>query len=309
MRFLNCYHPIDHSNGDLMQNSALTYYYYISCMKPNIIFTLLLFYCINVVAVETNLPVDINSSHSKVYPRNSVPISGPLDSLFEGGSEAYFDIIRKNIRYPMNSSENKVQGSLIFSIKVNPTSGVSLEFLTKLDVDIENAVRNAIGRTADLWNKDNEYILYQTMFFSIGEEFNTKFEDKVSSFKKNYEDNWLEPTRVSTRGTAPKDKLGGKDDEAGGSGRRLGNNLKRRSSTPVVYDIDPYSEYKSALSKYNKSFKKGKSENAYEQISQVILFNPFDLKSIEARQKLALELGESDFAKYDQLLLEALKNN
>ena len=89
--------------------------------------------------------------------------------------------------------------------------------------------------------------------------------------------------------------------------RSVGNKLGRKSKNVVVYDIDPLSEYKSALSKYNKSFKKGKSENAYNQLSQVILFNPFDLQLIESRQKLALKLGKTDFTIYDRLLVEALK--
>ena len=265
-----------------------------------------MFYCFDLAAVETNLPSVVDSYQANVLSGISVPKSDLLDSVFKGGSEAYFDIIRKNMKYPMNSSKNKVQGSLIFSIKVNPISGVHLDFLTMLDNDIENAVKNAISKTVGLWNTQEEYTLYQTMFFSIGEEFNTKFEEKVSSFKKNYEAHWLEPTKVSTRGTTPKDKLG-QTEYKKVNGRSLGNNLKRQSKYPVVYDIDPYSEYKSALSKYNKSFKKGKSENAYNQLSQVILFNPFDLQLIEARQKLALEIGKSEFDSYDQLLVEALK--
>jgi hypothetical protein len=112
---------------------------------------------------------------------------------------------------------------------------------------------------------------------------------------------------LSIRGTTPKEQLGDGTDFNKMNNRSVGNKLGRKSSEVVVYDIDPYSEYKSALSKYKKAFKKGKSESAYEKISQAILFNPFDLESIETRQKLALELGETDFEKYDQLLLEALK--
>jgi len=266
-----------------------------------------LFYCFDLAAVETNLPSLITSYQAKVSTEISLDNNEILDAFFEGGSEAYFDIIRKNMRYPMNSSKNKVQGSLIFSIKVSPTTGIHLDFLTKLDINIEKAVKNVISKTEGLWNTEEEYTLYQTIFFSIGEEYNSKFEEKVSSFKKNYEGQWLEPSPLSIRGTTPKEQLGDGTDFNKMNNRSVGNKLGRKSSEVVVYDIDPYSEYKSALSKYKKAFKKGKSESAYEKISQAILFNPFDLESIETRQKLALELGETDFEKYDQLLLEALK--
>jgi len=278
-------------------------------MKWKIIFALFLFYCCNSPAAVSILPNSANSNQTNAPSRTSFSENGLLDSLFEGGSEAYFDIIKKNIRYPMNSSKNKIQGSLIFSIHLSPTSGVQLDFLTKLDTDIENAVKNAISRTEGLWNTEEEYTLYQTMFFSIGEPFSDKFKEKISSFKKNYDGLWLEPTTVSTRGTSPKQKLGNGATYKKGPGRSVGNKLKRQSSYPVVYDADPFSEYKSALSKYTKSLKKGKSESAYDQICKVICFNPFDFELIESRQKLAVELGKTEFKNYDQLLVESLKVN
>ena len=218
--------------------------------------------------------------------------------------------MRKNLKYPMAALQNQTQGTLIYAIRLHPKQGISLQFLTKVDEDMEEMIKQVIGASSANWNKPDQITtFYQTALFGIGSSYRTQFEQEAEGFKKTYTGNWLKPiavgayatqfTRtVTTRTTANS----GATSSAGSTPNTPSNSTSSRPA-PVA---NQFSVYKKAVTRFSKHMKKKKSKKAYEALNQAILFNPFNRAFLEARRELENELGLAEYQRYDEDLLIAL---
>lgn len=216
------------------------------------------------------------------------------DTLYAGGTKAYGEFMRKNLRYPMESKRNGNEGLLIYEISVSREGKVSIRFMTKIDEHVEKMVIPLIEATSDQWlKKNNGYKIYQPISFNLGYHYYQDFTDKAANFKRPLGSPYLgevSVTGVSSRYQTSQEPysfaMKPKDDEDGVK-------LKR---------------YKKQAKNLEKYLSKNKPDRAYKAINEMIRYNPFDKSLIQQRRRLEKQLGKDEYRVYDILWLQAMEN-
>lgn len=242
--------------------------------------------------------------------------TSPLDTLFEGGKQAYEDLAAKTLVFPRRLMGEGIYGTLVVEITVSPNGVVKSNLMTKGHQNFELVVLNLIDKSSSHWIKKNsQYKLYQPVFFGYPIDESPPISEQIENFPSSFEFPILDPivraltvnyvtksspgppsssTRL-TLGDLGLDKIDDSD----------GNPKKEAKSTVLKSEIKSYLKNESS---YVKQLKKRNSDKAFQHLCDMIRFNPFDSKLIQKRMELAQELGINDYLEYDTLWLQALQD-
>lgn len=216
------------------------------------------------------------------------------DSLYLGGTQAYGEFMRKNLRYPMESKRNGYEGLLIYEINISKEGKVSIRFMTKIDEYVEKMIIPLIQATSDQWlKKSTDYKIYQPVTFNLGYPYATDFIDKLPTFTRAINYPFL--GEITVTGISQRSQLSG--GSAGG--------------TISVYDSKDgvkLKRYKKQAKNLEKYLTKNKTSKAYKAINEMIRYNPFDKGLIQQRRRLEKQLGKDEYRVYDILWLQAMES-
>src|SRR2546428_5449159 len=87
-------------------------------------------------ATILSLIVLIISSHTLAQSSNPFPID--YDKQYDGGTEAFMDLVVKNVRYPLEAKENDRQGTVVIGFT-----------LTKNGKRVDPKIKNSVGMGCD----------------------------------------------------------------------------------------------------------------------------------------------------------------
>ena len=257
---------------------------------------------INTNANADIITSDFYSSSAKSYSSDSL--------IFRYGKEAYLEKIRV-MNYPREAIMSEKQGTMIFKITITPEGNMKAMLLTDLGKEINEAVTVLIGSLGDQFLvQPEEYSIYQTIFFSLHHDYQEAFESSVEGYKTSYEGLWMQPTKI---GVFMKIRTAV---FAGSKARPIGTLNKTTTTRSVGNTNLPKIEkegyqlknYNSKLKQYEKYVAKGKTKQAYNAVSELILYNPFDIKLIQARRRMEKELGVDTYRAFDVPLAVALSS-
>ncbi len=221
--------------------------------------------------------VDAKSTEDSEEPKTT--FNSPLNTLYADGYIGYENFVNNNFGYPISSAKNKIEGTLMVAIHVSATSEVRLEFLTKLDTDMEKMTSYLMNSIKEKWKKEEkDYTLYQPFFFNLKELYPDQLEGNITSFKTSFDFPVLEPifiidNQISTKSRQNQHLIG----------------------------------YNKAEEKMDSNLTKGKFAKALENLNVLIRYNPFDQSLLEQRVDLEKTIGVTEYSSYDQLMLKALK--
>lgn len=238
-----------------------------------------------------NAPLSGFSYSTTVSYLNENQHSNQDSLIFKNGREAY-GVKMRDIKYPMSVAKKGVQGTMIFKLTIKPDGVIHGLLLTDLGDDINQSVANLIYELKDQFlAKEEEYSIYQTIFFSIHHDYFVQFKEEVTEFKKSFSFPWLEPVMVTVKMGMSISPMMGVNSSNGNSFRPSGSQNPSEGYQLKVY--------RKGLKQYNKFSDKGKVKKAYKVLPELIRFNPFDIKLIQARRRIEKELGVNTFAGVD----------
>jgi hypothetical protein len=220
-------------------------------------------------------------------------------SVFKFGVGAYFEILNFTIQYPVKSFNDKMEGAAIIEIKVNPDGTVESKFLTRLNDEIEEILKNVVTATTNQWViKSEAYSVYQTIFFSLDQSIDRSLAKNLEGYPKTFNSPWLKPKSIRVF----------KQPDFGGLLPSLGVSTDEFPSNLILPTDDiRIKDYEKLLNQYTKNKEKGKDTKAYENLNELIKYNPFDSILILERMNLEGKLGLSDYKKYDEALISILE--
>ena len=233
-----------------------------------------------------------------------------LDSLYLSGSKGYNEDIVKNMSFPRNSVEAGIEGLLIIEISVNENAEVSARFMTKLDDEIQNDVTNYLILTSSKWMyKGEPYKLYLPISYGQGSYDLRQIAGEVDGFPKHFKSPFLTATTwniIRTRTERVKINVDPSDPRTPeeiakdrfDQMRREGK-LGIQSKTQATFDGATMKAYINEKEKLEKFLSKENFKKAYQSVSQLIRYNPFDIQLIQQRVRLEKELGKDEYRKYD----------
>jgi len=202
-----------------------------------------------------------------------------MDSIYSDGKIGFQSYVDNNIEYPELSIQNKTQGAVIVAISGSIQDGVTFEFLTKLDNEIESMLIALLEERKDSWKTFKEsYTFYQPILFSLNESYPDQFKGQVNGFNLELDQPFLEPAFI----TAAQDPPNNTEDQ----------HLKA---------------YNKSKGKVDANVKKGKSKKAGKDLNLMLRYNPFDIALLELRIAIEAELGKPIFTMNDLRLVNALK--
>ena len=211
-------------------------------------------------------------------PNVRTNFSQQLDTLYSEGQNAYEYFMQGNMAYPPSAITKGNQGLVMVAIKYTKASGVEFELLTKIDDDIEKVLQVLYDYNRDKWDKkEQDYILFQPIFFSLNQMYPSQLVNKIPGFKNEFKFPILEPIFSNAYQFPPK--------------QGVDLHLK---------------EYSKAKAKMETNVKKGKTKKAVEFLNVLIRYNPFDESLIKMRIEFEKELGTSIYSTYDQQWLTYL---
>ncbi|KYG79410.1 hypothetical protein AWW67_13650 [Roseivirga seohaensis] len=255
---------------------------------------------INTNANADIITSDFYSSSAKSYSSDSL--------IFRYGKEAYLKKIW-SLQYPREAIMSEKQGTMIFKITITPEGNMKAMLLTDLGKEINEAVTVLIGSLDDQFLvQPEEYSIYQTIFFSLHNNFQDAFEGVVDGFKTEYNGSWMEPAKsfvmmMSRTSSVPMGTTSGVRKAISASEAPTAFNVSNKRGTD--YQLK---NYNSKLKQYEKYVAKGKTKQAYNAVSELILYNPFDIKLIQARRRMEKELGVDTYRAFDIPLAVALSS-
>jgi hypothetical protein len=215
------------------------------------------------------------------------------------GMGAYIEILNSTIQYPISSIKDKMEGAAIVEIKVNPDGTVESKFLTRLNDEMEAILKNVVAATTNQWViKSEAYSVYQTIFFSLDHSIDRSLSKNLEGYPKTFNLPWLKPRSIRV---FEQPDFGGLLPSVGVSTDEFPPNLVLPTDDVRVKD------YKKLLNQYTKNKEKGKDSKAYENLNELIRYNPFDSVLILERMNLEGKLGLTGFKAYDEALIAALK--
>ncbi|MGW8121472.1 hypothetical protein ACV07N_02345 [Roseivirga echinicomitans] len=266
-----------------------------------------LYFSLNANTGYAPTELDFTRAELAYHHIKSKPISDSL--IFRYGNEAYLKKVRV-MKYPREAVMSEQQGTMIFKITVNPEGTMKATLLTDLGKEINMEVALLIENISDQFLvQPEEYSIYQTIFFSLHNDFQEAFEGAVDGFKTEYDGLWMEPFKVhlmmmsrtvSTSG-APIGSISSARKTISTSEASRAFNVSNKRATD--YQLK---NYNSKLKQYEKHLAKGKTKKAYNAVSDLIRYNPFDIKLIQARRRMEKELEVDTYRAFDIPLVVAL---
>lgn len=241
--------------------------------------------------------------------------TSPLDTLFEGGKQAYEELAANTLVFPRRLMGEGIYGTLVVEISVSPDGEVKSSLMTKGHQNFELVVLNLIDKSGSGWLKKNgEYRLYQPVFFGYPIDESPPISEQVESFPDFFDFPILDPIVRALRVNYVTKSSPGPPSSSTGltladlgldkNGDSDGNPKKEAKSTVLKSEIKSYLKNESS---YVKQLKKRNLDKAFQHLCEMIRFNPFDPKLIQKRMELAQELGVNDFVEYDTPWLLALR--
>ncbi|WP_323758498.1 hypothetical protein [Roseivirga sp.] len=257
------------------------------------------------------LCASINANADTITPNfHSSSVTSPnSDSLiFRYGKEAYLKKVRV-MPYPREAVMSEKQGTMIFKITITPVGSMKATLLTDLGKEINEAVTVLIGSLGDQFLvQPEEYSIYQTIFFSLHNNFQDAFEGVVDGFKTEYNGSWMEPVKsfvmmMSRTSSVPVGSTSSTRRTISASEASTAFNVSNKRGSD--YQLK---NYNTKLNQYEKYVAKEKTKQAYKAVSELILYNPFDIKLIQARRRMEKELGVDTYRAFDIPLAVALSS-
>jgi hypothetical protein len=219
--------------------------------------------------------------------------------VLKNGVAAYFEILNATIQYPVSSIKDKMEGAAIVEVKVNPDGTVESKFLTRLNDEMEAILKNVVTATANQWViKSEAYSVYQTIFFSLDQSIDRSLSKNLAGYPKTFNLPWLKPRSIRV---FKQPDFGGLLPSVGVSTDEFPSNLVLPTDDIRIKD------YEKLLNQFNKNKEKGKDSKTYENLNELIRYNPFDSVLILERMNLELKLGLTEFKAYDEALIAALQ--
>jgi hypothetical protein len=219
--------------------------------------------------------------------------------VLKNGMGAYIEILNSTIKYPVNSIKERMEGAVIIEIMVNPDATVESKFLTRLNDEIEAVLKNVVMATTNQWVvKSEAYSVYQTIFFSLDNSIDRSLSKNLEGYPKKFNFPWLKPRSI--RVFAQPD-FGGLMPSVGVSTDEFPPNMVLPTDDIRIKD------YEKLFAQYTKQKEKAKDAKAYEKLSELIRYNPFNSVLILERMDLEAKLGLKEFKAYDEALIGALK--
>tara|TARA_R100000005_G_scaffold96604_1_gene85046 strand:- start:2624 stop:3436 length:813 start_codon:yes stop_codon:yes gene_type:complete len=262
-------------------------------------------YSLFLLCVSVN--VNAGTTTSNFYS-SSLKNSDSDSLIFRYGKEAYLKKIRA-MNYPREAIMSEKQGTMIFKITITPEGNMKAMLLTDLGKEINEAVTVLIGSLGDQFLvRPEEYSIYQTIFFSLHNNFQDSFVSEVESFKTEYNGSWMESAKIfvmmmSRSSSVPMGTTSGVRKTISASEAPTAFNVSNKRGAD--YQLK---NYNSKLKQYEKYVAKGKTKQAYNAVSELILYNPFDIKLIQARRRMEKELGVDTYRSFDVPLAVALSS-
>ncbi|WP_157716092.1 energy transducer TonB [Roseivirga echinicomitans] len=273
------------------------------------------------LSLTLNAKVNIHSSSLEGgFGNGNLNEHSNSDSLiFKYGKQAYLKKIW-SLQYPREATMAEKQGTMIFKITITPEGSMKATLLTDLGTEINEAVTALIGSLGDQFLvQPEEYSIYQTIFFSLHHSYQDAFKSSVEGFKTDYDGMWLEPSRAevmmrvrSVSGTVSgvsvrtSGQVSSAQAQAMISAAEASANRTTYNEPKMPLEGYQLKSYNLKMKQYEKYVAKGKTKKAYGAVSELILFNPFDIKLIQARRRMEKELGVDTYRSFDIPLTVAL---
>ena len=227
----------------------------------------------------------------------AVAQDNPLDTLFQGGSDTYNQILRNELVAPPQSMMEGHYGMSILSIQVDTTGEVQIGLMTHMDEQIDFVLIGAAQKISNGWlTKDEPYQVYQPVVF--GPEGMLEYlEESIKGYESQLKHPFLTPIVVqffvSVRVTERRESTG-----YGGA-----SSTSRSSSPPSNIALGSEFPRLPNLSKLekriNKHLEKEKNEKAYEALNEYLRYNPFDKAKLRERNRIEGLLGLSTYKTFD----------
>ena len=263
-------------------------------MKFRIIPLFLLFFFTSIIAIAQEKP-------------------SPLDSLFEGGEKAYMGIALKTLEMPRGQLGGDVSGYVIYEVAVDTSGTVSAKLMTRLTDDFELEIVKLMQATVGGWLVQlKPYKIYQPIYFGSSTKGYDEIHKEIPTYLKDFGFPMLPPLSVesrmgsiTTRVTETR-RIGGSN--RAGTIEPIQRSVSTSSSPPTITTLeDGVRNYKKTMDRYEKQLDKGKADKAFELLTELIRFNPFDTQLIYKRMEMARQIQNDEFLPYDTPWLLALR--
>lgn len=242
------------------------------------------------------------------FAQDASAVQNPLDTLYDGGSDAYGTLLRQTLTTPRSMLGSKKAGFVIFEISVQSTGEVSAKMMTKFNDDTEKSVVRSIQATVAGWIvHPTDYKVYQPVLFNSFIVDQESVSKRLNMFPEKFEYPILPLTTLTMMSTTR-------------SVRRLSSSPPGGQTTRVPRSLTNKTDQKKASGSLDvlitevdrmkerlvTSIEKGKTKKAYNLVSEILVLNPFDKTLIQQRRRLEKELGQNEYRVYDILWLQAL---
>lgn len=240
--------------------------------------------------------------------------SSALDSLFEGGEAAYMGIALKTLQMPRNQLGGDVSGYVIYEISVDTSGAVSAKLMTRLNDDFELEIVKLMQATIGGWLvQSHSYKIYQPIFFGSSTKGYDEVYKEIPSYLKEFGFPVLPPLSVEARMGSTTTRVTETRRVVSRSGQGamdppMQRSVSTSSSSPRITTLeDGIKDYKKTMERFEKQLEKGKADKAFDLLTELIRFNPFDTQLIYKRMEMARQTQNTEYMSYDTPWLLALR--
>ncbi len=234
----------------------------------------------------------------------------PLDTLYDGGSEAFGTLLRQTLLTPRSLLGSKNGGFVIFEISVQSTGEVSAKMMTKFSEDTEKSVIKSIQATVSGWIvHPTDYKVYQPVLFNLFIEDQASVSRGLNMFPEKFEYPILPLVTVTHMGitrSVRRVSSSAQGSQATEIPESLANKVGQKTSSGTL-DV-MVAEVNKLKDRLVMNLEKGKAKRAYKIVSEILALNPFNKALIQQRRRLEKELGKDEYRVYDILWLQAMNN-
>lgn len=240
--------------------------------------------------------------------------TSPLDTLFEGGEAAYMGIALKTLQMPRNQLGGDVSGYVIYEISVDTSGAVSAKLMTRLNDDFELEIVKLMQATVGGWLVQSDpYKIYQPIFFGSSTKGYDEVYKEIPSYLKDFGFPVLPPLSVEARMGSTTTRVTETRRVVSRSGQGamdppMQRSVSTSSSSPRITTLeDGIKDYKKTMERFEKQLEKGKADKAFDLLTELIRFNPFDTQLIYKRMEMARQTQNTEYMSYDTPWLLALR--